>query len=68
MMVVSIRMGSFPPCRLALGGALTSFERSGRSCGDGNEGSHGEKGREADEHLFKSGELNCLRDDGVLFC
>ena len=48
-------------------GTLASFERTGRGCGDCNEGSDREKSREADKHLFKSSELNCWRGDGRCF-
>ena len=47
----------------------TSFERAGCGGSDCNEGSDGEKGREADEHRF-SGRvdgLDCSRSDGMLF-
>ena len=37
---------------------LASFERTGYSCDDCNESSDGEKGREADEHLFESSEVD----------
>ena len=55
---------------VALGDAVgTSFELAGCSSDDSNEGSDGEKGREAEVHLFdgRVTELDCLRGDGMLF-
>ena len=49
--------------------AGASFELAGCSSDDSNEGNDGEKGREAEVHLFYGRviELDCLRGDGMPF-